>query len=323
MAQEVKNSVQVEGYLKENNLKLTKDENGKEVIQGNIIIVIDEEGLNSVRIQAYVNRYKKTEGTALVESKTFPRWLEILPEKTMTVLSYLKDNPEATFADAKVSVSRVYAKGSLEEYAVTDKDEEISYATIKGISAGFKKEGGKNPFRPKAEFIISLFIEKMVEEVDDEGEETGRIIITGLTPNYDDSVSRITYITGSEEVAGFIRDNYEPSQTTYLTGDIVNIKKEIVKQEGGASFGRPIEDQVETKFENERTIFGGNPTPLNLEDEGAFTVDQMKKGLAKRAEKIVTNTEKRNNRENGAEITKGFNPPPKATEKKAEKKFNF
>ncbi len=323
MAQEVKNSVQVEGYLKENNLKLTKDDNGNEVIQGNIIVTVDEEGLNSVRIQVYANRYKKADEGKQVESKTFPRWLEILPEKTMTVVSYLKDNPEATFADAKQSVSRVYAKGSMEEYAVREDKKEISYATIKGISAGFKKDGGKNPFKPKAEFIISLFIEKMVEEVDDDGEETGRIIITGLTPNYDESVSRITYVTGTEEVAIFIRDNYEPGQTTYLTGDIVNIKKEVVKQQGEASFGRPIEDQIETKFENERTIFGGNPEPLSLEDEGAFTTKEIKTGLAKREEKIATNTEKRNNRENGGEITRGFNPPPKVTEKKAGKKFNF
>lgn len=203
---QVVNKVTIEGYLRENNLELVRDKTGEEVIRGSLIIAIDD--VRSCRVQFYVNKYKALRAgeTTKQENKSFAKLVEVLPGNTMSVASLMKDNASMDFETAKLSATKMWAFASLQEYLRKDeKGEVISSTTIRGISAGVKTESENHPFEPHATFEVEMYIESKRPEMKD-GEETGRIVLVGLVPEYDDSVSRIEFVTEIGDATDYIEE---------------------------------------------------------------------------------------------------------------------
>lgn len=283
---QVVNKVTIEGYLRENNLELVRDKTGEEVIRGSLIIAIDD--VRSCRVQFYVNKYKALRAgeTTKQENKSFAKLVEVLPGNTMSVASLMKDNASMDFETAKMSATKMWAFASLQEYLRKDeKGEVISSTTIRGISAGVKTESENHPFEPHATFEVEMYIESKRPEMKD-GEETGRIVLVGLVPEYDDSVSRIEFVTETGDATDYIEENYEVGQTVKVYGNVINTFVRIEKEVVGGTFGRTLEPQYETKFTQEREIFGGTATPLDEDDELGLKKEEIKKALTLRQQKI-------------------------------------
>ena len=283
---QVVNKVTIEGYLRENNLELVRDKTGEEVIRGSLIIAIDD--VRSCRVQFYVNKYKALRAgeTTKQENKSFAKLVEVLPGNTMSVASLMKDNASMDFETAKLSATKMWAFASLQEYLRKDeKGEVISSTTIRGISAGVKTESENHPFEPHATFEVEMYIESKRPEMKD-GEETGRIVLVGLVPEYDDSVSRIEFVTETGDATDYIEENYEVGQTVKVYGNVINTFVRIEKEVAGGTFGRTLEPQYETKFTQEREIFGGTATPLDEDDELGLKKEEIKKALTLRQQKI-------------------------------------
>lgn len=278
------NTVKVVGYLKENKLERIVNSRGAQVITGSLTIATDK--LSSHRIQFYVSEFMKSGE----ESEDYNNLLALLPENTITIASFLKENPEADFATAANAASKIWVIARFEEYASRTGERVRSMITLKGFKAGFAK--ADKPFTPCAEFTVDVYINELTPEVVDE-EETGRIILEGLIPKYDGSVDKIDFIAGTEDgIADYIKKNYHQGDTVNLTGDVVNLQERHLvadAEDENAHFGRPASGpQYETKFIHERRICGGSTTALR---EG-FAADVIKEGLATREIKMTENGER-------------------------------
>lgn len=317
----VANKVQIEGYLRENNLELIRNDKQEEVIRGSLVVALDN--VRSCRAQFYVSRFNtlKPGETTRQESKAYGRLVELLPGNTISISSLMKDQAAMTFDVAKESATKVWIIGALQEYIRKDeKGEVISSTTIKGLSAGIKTESDKHPFTQKAEFEVEMYIEGKRPEMKD-GEETGRIVLTGLIPEYDDSVSRIEFVTELGDATDYIEENYNVGQTVKVYGDVINTYVRVEKESGGHTFGRTLEPQYETTFTSERQIFGGTATPLDEDDENALKKAEIKAALALRQQKI-DNMPTKDDASKAVNPKKGFTETP-AAPAAPKKKFTF
>ena len=317
----VANKVQIEGYLRENNLELIRNDKQEEVIRGSLVVALDN--VRSCRAQFYVSRFNtlKPGETTRQESKAYGRLVELLPGNTISISSLMKDQAAMTFDVAKESATKVWIIGALQEYIRKDeKGEVISSTTIKGLSAGIKTESDKHPFTQKAEFEVEMYIEGKRPEMKD-GEETGRIVLTGLIPEYDDSVSRIEFVTELGDATDYIEENYNVGQTVKVYGDVINTYVRVEKEGGGHTFGRTLEPQYETTFTSERQIFGGTATPLDEDDENALKKAEIKAALALRQQKI-DNMPAKDDAPKTVNPKKGFTETP-AAPAAPKKKFTF
>lgn len=317
----VANKVQIEGYLRENNLELIRNDKQEEVIRGSLVVALDN--VRSCRAQFYVSRFNtlKPGETTRQESKAYSRLVELLPGNTISISSLMKDQAAMTFDVAKESATKVWIIGALQEYIRKDeKGEVISSTTIKGLTAGIKTESDKHPFTQKAEFEVEMYIEGKRPEMKD-GEETGRIVLTGLIPEYDDSVSRIEFVTELGDATDYIEENYNVGQTVKVYGDVINTYVRVEKEGGGHTFGRTLEPQYETTFTSERQIFGGTATPLDEDDENALKKAEIKASLALRQQKI-DNMPAKDDAPKAVNPKKGFTETP-AAPAAPKKKFVF
>ena len=317
----VANKVQIEGYLRENNLELIRNDKQEEVIRGSLVVALDN--VRSCRAQFYVSRFNtlKPGETTRQESKAYGRLVELLPGNTVSISSLMKDQAAMAFDVAKESATKVWIIGALQEYIRKDeKGEVISSTTIKGLSAGIKTESDKHPFTQKAEFEVEMYIEGKRPEMKD-GEETGRIVLTGLIPEYDDSVSRIEFVTELGDATDYIEENYNVGQTVKVYGDVINTYVRVEKEGGGHTFGRTLEPQYETTFTSERQIFGGTATPLDEDDENALKKAEIKAALALRQQKI-DNMPAKDDAPKAVNPKKGFTETPSAPAA-PKKKFTF
>lgn len=317
----VANKVQIEGYLRENNLELIRNDKQEEVIRGSLVVALDN--VRSCRAQFYVSRFNtlKPGETTRQESKAYSRLVELLPGNTISISSLMKDQAAMTFDVAKESATKVWIIGALQEYIRKDeKGEVISSTTIKGLTAGIKTESDKHPFTQKAEFEVEMYIEGKRPEMKD-GEETGRIVLMGLIPEYDDSVSRIEFVTELGDATDYIEENYNVGQTVKVYGDVINTYVRVEKEGGGHTFGRTLEPQYETTFTSERQIFGGTATPLDEDDENALKKAEIKAALALRQQKI-DNMPAKDDAPKAVNPKKGFTETPSAPAA-PKKKFTF
>ena len=317
----VANKVQIEGYLRENNLELIRNDKQEEVIRGSLVVALDN--VRSCRAQFYVSRFNtlKPGETTRQESKAYSRLVELLPGNTISISSLMKDQAAMTFDVAKESATKVWIIGALQEYIRKDeKGEVISSTTIKGLSAGIKTESDKHPFTQKAECKVEMYIEGKRPEMKD-GEETGRIVLTGLIPEYDESVSRIEFVTELGDATDYIEENYNVGQTVKVYGDVINTYVRVEKEGGGHTFGRTLEPQYETTFTSERQIFGGTATPLDEDDENALKKAEIKAALALRQQKI-DNMPAKDDAPKAVNPKKGFTETPSAPAA-PKKKFTF
>lgn len=312
-----KNVVEIEGYIKENTLAYDKE--NSEVIKGHITVIV-EEG-QEYRIQYYSNRMKKSvDGKPAQENKMFSQIEKVLDENTTSLEKILKVDSTATFETAKDSLTKVICRGNMQEFLRKDRDGTFApLVTIKGMNA-FVRDAEK--FAPRANFEVEVYVDQIRPEVKD-GEETGRVILLGLAPEYNAGVSEIEFIANTEDAGGmtfadYISNNYEVGDTIVLTGDLVSVVKK--KQNGTKTtykgFTKVEEPVYITEFVNERVIYGGTPADLVLKqgDKDCFSREDIKEARAVREKKIgeldnQSNTQKR-----------GFGAPANAPKKP---KINF
>ena len=312
------NSVHIVGFLQENTLEKVSIQDKGEVVRGNLIIATDE--TSRYKVSFYVPQYLKNGD----ESADFTSLLELLPEKTTSIAKYLKTNPGTTYEMATEAASKLWVVARFEEFASAEGERSRSMITLKGFKAGFKQETEDTPFTPHAEFTVDAYIESIKNEVkyadenDEEGTETGRLIVTGLLPVFDESVYKIEFIAPVENgIAEFMSHTYSKGVTATLKGNLVNIDKKVLKEDSESEeefFGVPAGPQYKTVFIRERIITGLSKRPILQGEEKSISLEFVKKGLAKRLVKA---------QENGKREAKGKGTNNTSTAPKAEEKQEF
>lgn len=276
---EADNKVVIEGVLKENNLEKAKDEQGKSIIKGDIVVQIAEN--EEVTVKFYTNEITKT-------GKENPSYksLSTVVENYTSVADCLKASEPVTNA-TKVLVKG--AKLRINDYYNEKKKDLSSYVEIGGSFVSTAKE---EVYAPRAEFEMECFIANMKPEINKEDEETGRLIVNVIVPVYGGKVVPFTLLAEGD-IADFLNVNYEKNKTAFLMGDVKNTVT-INKVEKGGGFGKKkVETFVNVKQELIITGGGTNGDSSMYEDnpelvEKAFAVEDIKKAMAEREVMLET-----------------------------------
>lgn len=278
-----KNTVRLVGYLKENLLEMVENSRGENVIRGSIIVATNDH--DSHKVQFYVP--EKTKNGE--DSAEFEAMKSLLPENTISIAQYLKSTPTANYATASNMSSKIWVMARFEEYATKSGERETSMITLKGFKAGYKTATESSPFTPSASFSCDVYLNKIENETDEEGKDTGRLLIEGYCSQYDGSVFKIDFVAPEEDnIASYIKGHYKEKDTVTLNGDLVSLSY-LEKPENTDKqqfFGRAIEERSVIKFIRERVIRGGSKDPIHDGEEGSITTEQIKDGLVIREEKI-------------------------------------
>lgn len=293
-----KNYVGITGYLKENTLECVKTKDGKDAIRGNLIVATSD--TEAYKVQFYASHFYKSGK----ENPTYKDLLEVLPSRTMSIAAYLSGNPAANFQTAAQCSTKVYVRAHMEEYATKLDNKERSIVTLRGDGAKLKTATDSHPFVPEAMFAVDMYIESMSEEMKynketENNESTGRLLISGLLPDYKGTMNRISFVVPAGKLADFVQNNYEVHDTANFTGKLVDIEQKEVSSEAADdpfSWNGDTEAQFKTTFVRERRILGRDPgkLPIHEGDENAITQEEVKTGLVLRDQRIADNTTRRN-----------------------------
>ena len=150
------------------------------------------------------------------------------------------------------------------------------------INASFVQRVKRDEFTPKAQFSTELVVSKMINEVDKDGVETGRLKIEGILPQYGGRVDVVPFIAENPNVVDAISQYWQPKDTVKVSGKLnFSSTVEIYTEEQG--FGEPIEKK-RTINVSELVITGGSQTPL--EGDFAFNEEEIKNALAERKARL-------------------------------------
>ena len=285
MKNKIKRSFSIEGYLRENTLKVEVNEKG-EYIRGKLTISTSKDEAHTV--DYWVNHFKK-DGT---ENKAWTNMSALIGAQTTA--SIFEANPQATYESAIASAAKVWASGELEEYvSVGQNNQDVSYLTLKGSNAGVsnKVEG----FDPHARFELDCFIKsEMAPEIKDE-EETGRGLLNIVTVNdYNKCAHCFQLVVPTNFVSNIAE--FPVNSTVLLRGQIINLaKKTIIKADTRNSFGDAGKDQITTEFVHELLITGGNSNYLTEEEhpDTAFALADIREAMKNREEVRAKNAAKK------------------------------
>lgn len=266
-----RNSVFIEGYLKENNLQRIVTRTGKEAISGAVVIATDEN--QDYRIRFFVCK-TNANGNA---NHNYDLLEEILPSATISIATLLKNTPDMSFEQAKLQASRIWCRGQFECYDKKDSRGEIqTFVTLRGMGAGFKTSSSRTPFEIRATFDIEGFIENIKNEKDAEGQETDRVIVSMLIPDfYNEVVIPIDFICENAETKNYM-NHYQKGDTGRFVGRLRNLRKEIeVKRPSTQFMNGEVQDEsyFTYSFVNERII---DNVTYPYEEERGFDAETIK-----------------------------------------------
>lgn len=128
-----------------------------------------------------------------------------------------------------------------------------------------------------ASFVTDIFIMDMHDEVDREGDTTGRLIVRGGIVQYGGKLDVVEFIVEAPDTVEYISRNWEVNSTVQVKGRIRVLSKEEEAQSSG--WGEDVPDTT-TKFVRELIITTGSDEPF--EEDLAYDPVEIKKAFNER-----------------------------------------
>lgn len=270
------NTVEIEGILSEVDLQKSEfEKNGAKepCIRGSIKVAVDQE-INGVMtnleipVNIFVSKHSKSGGI-------HPAWQayeDMVEGKGYTSIA----------AGGKENASRIrLTSAKLQENLWPSKStgEIVSSTRIMGSFCN----PVKSDFKPEAIFYGDIVIGSIVDEVDKEGVETGRLLIKGLIPQWGGKVDSINYVVAKPEAVDHIKNYWNQGDTVRIRG-IVNYSSKTVEEVEQMGFGENITHKS-TVFVNELIITSGSASALD--EEISYEVESIQKGLEDRKARMA------------------------------------
>lgn len=252
--------VNVEGVVSEVELKeeLNK-ELGCNQISGYLTIKTSD--TNFIRFNIRINEKTKSGG----DNKAYPGIVTVM-------------NEYRSIAQYGEEADKVRVTGDLNPYHSDQTNQDV----VGYKSNFFNRVNGD--YDPHATFDVEMFIQSIVPEMDKEEEETGRLLVNGWVPLYENGIEPLTLIA-PEDVADAVNSTFEPGQTVRFFGDIIN-DRVVIKKEIPVAIGKPkIETHILSK--NELVITGAS----EAYEEGVtllppYSTDTIKAAIQERKNRI-------------------------------------
>ena len=262
------NKVNIVGLLSENNVE-QREKDGRKYVTGNFKIQVTPENIVPINVFAFENTKAGTKNPAYTQIMS-------VCDKGISLAACGGDVTKA---------SKVRANTCRFEENMFASRFNGSIVSSTRVTGSFFTLGANED--PKAIFSCGICITAIKDEVNNDGEETGRLIVEGALEQYN-RWDIMTFIAESQQAVDYIRANWERGDTVSISGKIVG--KTITQtvstgNEGG--FGEP-EEETRTYHRIEYVITsGGEPK----EDEFAYDKAKVKEGLADRERRKVELTE--------------------------------
>lgn len=221
----------VHGVVSEKDLKVVTEE-GKTKITGSLTVKTSD--VNFVKFNVSVNE-KTNAGT---DNKTYAG--------IQTVMNEYKSIAEV----GEEAATKVKVSGDLSPFT----DKKTGEKVVAYRSNFFNRPKAEEEIEPKAEFSVEVFISGINPEIDTEGVETGRTVVSGWVPTYN-GIEPIDLVAEGE-VAQAVDSGFEPGQTVEFYGDIINNRIETVT-EIPVKIGKPRK-KVSVEFKSDLIITGAS-----------------------------------------------------------------
>lgn len=308
----VTNKIEAIGVVKEHKLEEGKGDKGK-YINGSLVVKTGEN--SEIPIKVFVQQNTK-------DGKE---------RKVYTTLKQFIDGSLHTMATDKENAAIIHIYGSKdftpqikeEIFVPANEDKAITKISLDLGFGNIKVDNSLSPEDFKAGFDIEMFVTNIEEEEKDE-EETGRIIVKGLVPNYDGTVFPLEVVAGKildeegeeYDFAEDIKENVSEGDTLNIWGDI-NYQSIVEKIKKGGGLGR-------AKIEEKRTYINelvGTGAEVVEDDDKQLDEELIEKASKERASKIK---EKENEaKEDKKENKKGLTNKKDNKERKPRKSLGF
>lgn len=269
------NEVVIDGILSEVKLQEGTDKNGNPAIYGEYKVrttnVVD--GMEyKVEIPVRVYQSKVTKN-----NKDNPAYA--------TAQKIMKDYVSiAAGGEEKATAIRLPEKStSLQEnFFMSKTTKQMVFSS--GIKASFVNEINKADMKPGARFKNIIVIGEMTDEINKDDEETGRLIIKGIIPQWGGKVDVIDFIVANRKIVDLVKHNWQKGDTVLIGGYINYISIVETKTDDSNTFGEVMQSQS-TRSVREYIITGGHEEPLT-EEEGAYSADDIAVALQERQKRI-------------------------------------
>jgi hypothetical protein len=172
------------------------------------------------------------------------------------------------------------------------------------IGASFVTKIRKEECKPDASFNVTFVVGQMKNEVDREGVETGRLLVTGLIPQYGGKIDVVPFVAVNPGVIDGVSNYWNDGDTVRATGKL-NFTSKTESFTQSVDFGDPVVS-TRTISVSELVITGGSSTPLD--GEFAINADDVQAALAERKSRLAALKDKAANKG-----TSGKAPAPAAS----------
>lgn len=272
------NNVEVVGILSELNIEEKVTSDGRKYIQGEATVKVDQE-----------YRGELTENEVVVRMFSMRNKKDGSPNRIYDNILNMRENfTSLAAAESPENASHVsISSGQLRESMYLDKSTNLPKTGGFQISSNFMNKA-KSGEEQHATFELSGVIGDIKDEMDNNGDETGRLIVKFIVVNFDGTVDVIDLIAEEPTAVNHIRNNWETGETVCLAG-VINMVKKVIETEIEQGFGKPIKKH-KTVFRRELVITSGSQS--GLDEEFSYDGDAIKLALDERTSKINALSEK-------------------------------
>lgn len=268
------NDIIIEGILSEVNLEYTTYTNKKtgmptDAIRGEIIIRVEHEVAGEHRVEdVTVSCFAPKKTAKGGDNPSFQSW-DSVKKNGVSIAACGDINQASRVAirsgknpNGKITMNEYYSQGG-------------NLVKFPRITASFVNIINKENCAPKATGTVEMVVAKTFPELNKDGEETGRLILTGIVPKYGDKVEIIDFICESPSVISVVEDNWETGKTVRASVRL-NFAQRVETVTKEVDFGEPIEESRTIRV-SEVIIIGGKKEPLD--DDMAFEYNDIQRAV--------------------------------------------
>ena len=157
-----------------------------------------------------------------------------------------------------------------------------NFVSFPRVNNSFFQKVRKDELNPEATFSAQFVVTSKTEEVDQNGDLTGRYIVTGALPQYGGLIDLIKFYCESDGVINAVSTYWEIGDTVQAHGKLnFSSKTETITE--SSDFGEAISRQ-RTISVSELIITGGSQEPLG--DELGYSNEEIREGLVRRKARL-------------------------------------
>ena len=259
----------VAGIVSEKELKVLS-EDGRTRVAGYVTVKTSD--VNFIRFNVSVN--EKTNSGA--DNRTYAGIQTVMNE-----YQSIADVGEEEATEVRVT-------GDISPFTGRNGEKVVSYK-----SNFFNRNRSGESIEPKAEFSVEVFISAIKPEMNTDGEESGRTIVSGWMPTFN-GIEPIELVAEGD-VGQAIDSSFEPGQTVEFYGEIVNNRVETV-EEIPVKIGKPRR-KVTVEYKNDLVITGASEAyEEGITKELPYDANTIKAAIQERENRLA---ELRNQAKNG------------------------